>query len=388
MHAISRVRNTLTGSNYFAEMRGNGTLQLSGSGCALLVICVKMCLHVASCGELANNDNGIEAMPLISEDTNSTSVPVTADATPQWRRIMNNGQLVLTVTGVVANIMTFVTLTVNGGSFCPLTCLLLKHQALIDASVCAFATGVFIHTSVRHVSVYAIDFTICFIWHTQLPYWISVLLSVWNLVLIAFDRLLAVCYPDKYSEPSPLHLKIVMPVMYACAFCSLIPAFFLVHFVNGHCILEISLPLDVHIKLYWWYSIYWLFVVSVIPITMLVVLYGRIIKQLRRHIKAVAAVAQTTAITKSTIRVTKCALTVTAIFVATISYHSIYFFISNVGIINFDFAGPVQLLGMLLVVGNSFANPFIYAIYMPSFRRSVLLTFCRRKVGQEGSTTT
>ena len=213
---------------------------------------------------------------------------------------------------------------------------------------------------------------------TQFPYWLSVLLSVWNLVLIAFDRLLAVCYSDKYAEPSPLHLKIVMPTMYACALACAIPSLFFVNFVNGHCLLEFSLPPDVHRKVYYWFSIYWLSIVTVLPVITLVVLYGRIIGQLRRHIMAVAAVAQTTAISKSTIRVTKCAITVTATFAATISWHSVYFVMGHVGIVTFDFAGPAQLLGMLLVVVNSFANPFIYAVYMPSFRRSLLKTFCRR----------
>ena len=94
-------------------MRGKTTLHLSGS--ALLIICLNLCMQVASCRELMNacghrngsSSNGINHMALESEQENSTSLEIYAHTTAQWGRIINNGQFVSTSTGVVANIMTF-----------------------------------------------------------------------------------------------------------------------------------------------------------------------------------------------------------------------------------------------------------------------------------------
>ena len=370
----------------------------------LFFMCVTFCFQVASCSDGADADSGsvypawetptagyvefvtmcgkqnaslcddsdTETKTLIWEQTDITLV----DKATGWRLTIDGVQLAISVAGGVANILTFVTLQANGGAFSRLTVSLLKHQALLDASVCVFAA--FLQTSVRHAGVYAIDLATCFLWYNQNLYWLSVFLSVWNLVLIAFDRLLAVCYPSRYTMPSPLHLKIVLPIMYVYAMATDFPTWFLVHFVDGHCIQEISLPIDIHTKVMYWFSIYWFFIVTLLPVAMLSVLYGRIVLKLRRHLITVASVSQSQAISKSTIRITKCAITVTVVFIATTSYHSIYLCIASLGIVSWDFGGPVQLFGMMLVVVNSFANPFIYMVYMPSFRRSLLATFCRR----------
>ena len=226
--------------------------------------------------------------------------------------------------------------------------------------------------------MYVIDLATCFLWYNQYLYWVSVFLSVWNIVLIAFDRLLAVCYPVRYTMASSLHLKVVIPIMYVSAMASNYQGFFLVHFVDGHCLKEPSIPIEIHMKLFHWHSIYWLFIISLIPIAMLSFNYGRIVLQLRRHLVTVTSVSQSKAISKSTMRVTKCAITVTVIFIVTSSYPSIVFFITMLGLVSIDFGGPVTLFGMMLIVLNSFANPFLYIVYMPSFRRSLRATFCRR----------
>ena len=104
-------------------------------------------------------------------EANTTYPGEETATTPLWRRIMNAGLLGMAGTGVVANTMTFVTLTVNGRSFSRLTVVLLKHQALIDAAVCALASGVFMQTSVWHVGQYAVNYGVCYIWNSQYIYW-------------------------------------------------------------------------------------------------------------------------------------------------------------------------------------------------------------------------
>ncbi len=45
-----------------------------------------------------------------------------------------------------------------------------------------------------------LDQLICHLWHSQWCFWMSMLISIWNLVLIAFERFLAVCKPLKHQN--------------------------------------------------------------------------------------------------------------------------------------------------------------------------------------------
>ena len=313
---------------------------------------------------------------LISDQGNFTAE--VTPTTPTWRFIMDAGLLCMASTGIAANVLTFVTLTLNGRAFSRFTVVLLKHQALIDAAVCALASGVFMQTSIWHVKQKAIDYAICFVWHSQYIYWANVILSVWNLVFIAVDRLMAVCFPVKYKTLSVRSLKIAIAVMYVPCILSPAPSMLLVNFAHGRCSLGTSLPPDVVYTFYYAFSVYWLLVAYIIPVVAFFVIYGRIVYQLRRHRTNTASVLQSQAITTSTIRVTKCAITVTAIFIVTISYDSIFFFLGSIGVTSYDLGSTVQLVGIMMTVCNSLANPFMYTIFMPAFRRSLHTTVCRR----------
>ena len=321
--------------------------------------------------------NGTDPNTTLGCADNTSRAEMTA-ATTICRNMMDAGLLTMVGIGMVANTLTLVTLTVNGRAFSRLTVVLLKHQSSVDVVVCALASGVFMQTSVWHIGLRAVDYVICFLWHSQYIYWAYVLLSVWNLVFIAVDRLIAVCYPMKYNTLPVRSLKIAIAVMYAPCILSPAPSMGLVRFVHGRCVLGRSLSSGHAYRFYYSFSIYWLFVTYIIPVILLLGLYWRIVLQLRRYRITIASASQSHTLTLSTIRVTKCAITVAVVFMMTISYDSIYFCLGNVGVLNYDLGSPLQLVGIMLTVCNSLANPFMYTLFMPAFRRSLQTTICRR----------
>ncbi len=45
-----------------------------------------------------------------------------------------------------------------------------------------------------------LDELICHLWHSQWFFWMSMLISIWNLVLISFERWAAICKPLKHQN--------------------------------------------------------------------------------------------------------------------------------------------------------------------------------------------
>ena len=186
---------------------------------------------------------------------------------------------------------------------------------------------------------------------------------------------------------SSTQIKMAIAGMYVPCMILACPCFTYVNYKNGRCALGSFMSPDMHYNINYWGSIIDLFLDYVCPVALFVILYGRIVLQLHRHRNAIKSNVQSEALTVSAIRVTKCAIAVTAIFIVSMSFHSIYYCFGSVGVISFDFRGPMHLFGILMTLVNSFANPFLYAIFMPAFRRSIRATICRRRneVQDEGT---
>ena len=72
---------------------------------------------------------------------------------------------------------------------------------------------------------------------------------------------------------------------------------------------------------------------------------------------------------------TKIGATVTAIFVLSMGYTCIHYYLSRFGIVDYTINSPVQRVGVLLGAGNSVVNPFVYVLLMQTFRDSFRKTF-------------
>ena len=82
-------------------------------------------------------------------------------------------------------------------------CVVFRHQALVDAIVCIMATIHIIQPVMFTLGYLPLDFIICQTWHGQAIYWAMIFVSIYNLVLIAFERFLAICKPfyhERFSE--------------------------------------------------------------------------------------------------------------------------------------------------------------------------------------------
>ena len=109
---------------------------------------------------------------------------VTADVS-MWRKDLVKLEVAVYIVGFVANTLTFITLMRNSAICSPSTCLLLKHQALVDSWVCAAGAILILQPPMWKTGNEYFDAAVCFIWHSQAPFWGAILLSVWNLSAIA-----------------------------------------------------------------------------------------------------------------------------------------------------------------------------------------------------------
>lgn len=64
-----------------------------------------------------------------------------------------------------------------------------------------------------------------------------------------------------------------------------------------------------------------------------------------------------------------------------------YYFIGNVGWAVYVNGTPWQKIGLVFATFNSVANPFVYTLLMPVYRKSLLATFgCTKLLKQQKNT--
>ena len=333
--------------------------------------------HAAS-GErnIANSDNtsANERQPYaentIVPATNETTDAVTIN-TGMWRSALVYLQLVVYVVGFVANAMTFITLMRNGDIFSPSTCLLLKHQALVDSWVCATGAIILLEPPMWTTGNKYFDAAVCFIWHTQTPFWGAILLSVWNLAAIALERYMAICFPFKHGQFREEMSRNSIAVIYVVNVIVAIPCFFQVRFEHGACIWGYFIRGRTGEQVYYVYGFVWFLFVYVLPVMAYVFLYGRVIITLyrKKNLKRSAVVEAAQA------AITKTAVTLTTICLFAIGFDAWYYVLGNAGVVELKAGSDIDRVAVVLSVVNSCVNPFIYLFLITPFRFMVLKTF-------------
>ena len=302
-------------------------------------------------------------------------------------------KIIATTIGLLANVLTLATLILNGKSFPKISRILLKHQAITDGVVCIMGIGIYCgQWNLMWMTGNAtLDFFICQAWHGQAMYWGVVVVSVWNLVLIAFERFLMINYPEKHQNMQTTHIYIIFALVYICSSIILIPAYIQVKYDSntGKCLNEYYFKNDtsanVFHKLMGYYAISWFLVVYAIPIIIFVVFYAKAILTLQEGQKYLGESNQRSrTLDKANQQLTRTGIAVTIVFILFLSWDSWFFLLHFAGIVAYEFNSHLQVVGVFLANFNSCVNPFIYSASLSIFRKSLQKTLRWRNAHIEG----
>ncbi|KAI0220080.1 hypothetical protein LSAT2_028394 [Lamellibrachia satsuma] len=327
-------------------------------------------LQTATTAEPHNKNTSVS----ITTQSNILLNQTTESVNPRCRAWLVGSQLALSIVGYVANKLTFITLAKNGDMFSPYICLLLKHQALVDSSICAMGIILLLQPSMWTTGNTYFDAVVCHIWHGQAPYWGAILLSVWNLAAIAVERYMAVCRPLKYSQVQGKPMYYVIAGMYVAVLVIVTPGFFQVRFDDGICLSEYYIQGPLGEKLFYANGFVWFFAIYLLPVAAYVYLYGSVILTLY-HKKKATNMTCSKAIDAAQSTVTKTAITLTVMFAFAIGYDAWAYLLGSMGVVEYEFGSVKQTVGVFFSLFNSAINPFVYLTLMPPFRLSLWKTF-------------
>ena len=265
---------------------------------------------------------------------------------------------------------------VNGSDFSTPILILFCHQSVLDACLC-LATGIQILLPVMWgTGNFYVDTLICHLWHSVFLWGAILTSSIWNLVCIAFERYCAICHPFHYQNITTKKLQILLFVVHMCSLSIMAsPLTFFVSMRNGTCHQVYVISVEAGKLFSFFFAIFQFFVLYVIPCILFLFLYGSVVQTFYKRKKA-ENLASSRIIDKASSELTKTAITVTIIFCITMSFEQWYYVLASTGVLVFNINGILQKVGLWVMSFNSAANPFVYALLIPLYRRSVVKTFC------------
>ena len=155
--------------------------------------------------------------------------------------------------------------------------MLLKHQGVVDDLACSFAALLLVGKPNGVLGIYGLDTFICMLWHGQFIYWCAVFISIYNLVIVACERYLAICHPFKHASFTKGKIYILMLFVYIlCPICTGGAAFQNRMTENGTCVSEHYMQGDIIEFLYAVFSVSTLFSYWGIPFFFFVFFYGMV----------------------------------------------------------------------------------------------------------------
>ena len=291
---------------------------------------------------------------------------------PPWVFIVDVSQTVMAAVGMVANLFALFVLMRPGNAFAmPLT-MLLKHQSFIDALALCFTIIGVVQPPMWGIGNAFFDYIICHIWHSQALLWWSMFMSGQNLVCIAAERYLAVCRPFYYIQIRKSRVYCLIFCLYVYGITNFFGTVFNTRFVDGECLDMYAYDGQAMQTFFFVFSIYCCVTFSIVPCICFCVFYFKILRRLQeaRKLRKDQRTDQTTLSTASR-EFVKTAITVTIIFVIAMEFAGFYYMLGNNKLFTYVVNSPTQKVSVLFATFNSVANPFVYAILLPTFRRNI-----------------
>ena len=291
----------------------------------------------------------------------------------------------MTVLGLVANIITLIILILYEKDFPQISRTLLKNQATSDCFVCVMAVGLYFQSFRWTTGFRTFDLLLCQTWHSQALFWGGVHVSIWSLVFIAVERFVKISYPFKHRRIRKSHIYTTCTAIYFSSFVFTFPCYFQTRYdmETGKCLDQYYFQTNQFHNLMAQYGIFWFVMEYVIPTTLFISIYTKVILDLRSHkknrdeIRCVGSLQRKKQCTLSLAdkQLTKTSIFVTIVFVISLGVESWRYFLGRIGIICYEKNTLQLILGVFLASINSCANPFIYSISLPVFKKCLKKMF-------------
>ena len=294
--------------------------------------------------------------------------------------------VLVTAIGLIANFVALLTLIFSKSRFSTRpTRILLINQTFVDTFVCVLGISIFTHTDMSMTGNKSMDFFLCHALRSQAMFWIFVLLSVWNVVFIAFDRFQVI---NNTGSPRNIRIrrrKVVLMIMYIVSTILLVPCCFTVRYDpdTGVCKEDSSYidndnGDDGFLKFLIFYGYVWFFTMYIIPIGCLAVMYAEVVLKLKRTQRTLGEILDkrsSLVLDTADRQLTQMAITIGIVFIISLSWDAFYCLLGFTGVTSYEFNSLLQITGVFLATVDSCATPFIYVFTMSKFRAGVKETF-------------
>ena len=298
----------------------------------------------------------------------------------------------ITVLGLVANVAALYIFLRNRKKFPKISRMLLQNQAVADICVCVLGIGMYTQDYWGlYMSKNAVfDGILCQTWHSQAVYWISVLFSVWALVLLAIERFLMVVYPYAHRNIKEKQIYLTISGTFLTIIVMTIPLYFQVRYdrETGQCMRggnQYYFKTDSFRRFMSVFATFWFFIIYVVPISLFVGLYSKVILTLRRRVQDQYKTQQCPRIlNEANKQITKTGIAVAVVSTICLSWDSWFYLIGYNSVhLEYDFGTHLQHVGVFLAALNSCANPFIYLATLPMFKRSLKRSILKKRLTQK-----
>ena len=246
--------------------------------------------------------------------------------------------------------------------------LYIRHQTIMDALSCVVGILIMVKPGIWMTSYNTLDAILCYVWHSQMLYWIIYSASVFNVVIIAVDRYFCICHPVKYNAWSNTKGYCLLSIIYVLGTLPPIGTSLDMTYANGTCINKNILS-GIHLVIFQYtFAVYYTTFLFLLPMVVWIMTYGAILIKLYKRSK-ITSLGNMRHINQASKEVLRSAVAVTVLFVAFTGYDLTIYVMSAFEIqVHYQIGSVSQITGLILVNCYSATNPLIYVIFVKKFR--------------------